>query len=68
MVVDILGFSFFVFEDIEEVEFKDYFIEFDKFNDCKFGLKCIYENEFNCVIKEVVINGEIFKERYDSYI
>ncbi|CZR94441.1 Putative ribosome biogenesis GTPase RsgA [Clostridioides difficile] len=35
---------------------------------CKFGSKCIHENEPNCAIKEAVTNGEISKERYDSYI
>lgn len=68
MVADTPGFSSLVLEDIEEVELKDYFIEFDKFNDCKFGSKCIHENEPNCAIKEAVTNGEISKERYDSYI
>lgn len=68
MVADTPGFSSLALEDIEEVELKDYFIEFDKFNDCKFGSKCIHENEPNCAIKEAVTNGEISKERYDSYI
>ncbi|MCC0635553.1 MULTISPECIES: ribosome small subunit-dependent GTPase A [unclassified Clostridioides] len=68
MVADTPGFSSLALEDIEEVELKDYFIEFDKFNDCKFGSKCIHENEPNCAIKEAVANGEISKERYDSYI
>lgn len=68
MVADTPGFSSLTLESISESELKDYFIEFDEFNDCRFGSKCIHQNEPGCGVKEAVENGEISKKRYDSYI
>ncbi len=55
-------------DDIDESELKEYFIEFDKYDDCRFGSRCIHENEPSCAVKEAVENGEISKKRYESYI
>ena len=52
----------------DESELKEYFIEFDKYDDCRFGSRCIHENEPSCAVKEAVENGEISKKRYESYI
>lgn len=68
MVADTPGFSSLNLDDIEENELKDYFIEFDEFDDCKFGSRCIHENEPSCAVKEAVESGEISKQRYESYI
>ncbi len=68
MVADTPGFSSLTLDDIEDVELKDYFIEFDEFNDCRFGSRCVHEKEPDCAVKEAVENGEISKKRYDSYI
>ncbi len=68
MVADTPGFSSLVLDDIEEDELKEYFIEFDKFDECKFGSRCIHENEPNCSVKEAVKENKIEKKRYDSYI
>lgn len=68
MVADTPGFSSLTLEDIEETELKEYFIEFDEFDDCKFGSRCIHENEPSCAVKEAVEKGEISKQRYESYI
>ena len=68
MVADTPGFSSLTLDDIEDVDLKDYFIEFDNYDDCKFGSRCIHQNEPNCAVKEAVENGEIPKERYVSYI
>lgn len=68
MVADTPGFSSLTLDDISENELKDYFIEFDDFNDCRFGSRCIHQNEPDCAVKEAVENGEISKKRYDSYI
>ena len=68
MVADTPGFSSLTLDDIEDVDLKDYFIEFDNYDDCKFGSRCIHQNEQNCAVKEAVENGEIPKERYESYI
>ncbi len=68
MVADTPGFSSLVLDDIDESELKEYFIEFDNYDDCKFGSKCIHENEPSCSVKEAVENGKISKIRYNSYI
>lgn len=68
MVADTPGFSSLTLDDIEDIELKEYFIEFEDYDDCKFGSKCIHQNEPSCAVKEAVENGEIPKERYESYI
>lgn len=68
MVADTPGFSSLTLDDISETELKDYFIEFDEFETCRFGSRCVHENEPSCAIKEAAQNGEISKQRYDSYI
>lgn len=68
VVADTPGFSSLTLDDIGETELKGYFIEFDEFDDCKFGSRCIHENEPSCAVKEAVVNGEISKQRYESYI
>ena len=68
MVADTHGFSSLTLDDIDESELKEYFIEFDKHDDCRFGSRCIHENEPSCAVKEAVENGEISKKRYESYI
>ena len=69
MVADTPGFSSLTLDDIEEGELKEYFIEFDDFSDdCKFGGRCMHENEPSCGVKEAVNENKVAKERYDSYI
>ena len=68
MVADTPGFSSLTLDDIDESELKEYFIEFDKYDDCRFGSRCIHENEPSCAVKEAVENGEISKKRYEGYI
>ena len=68
MVADTPGFSSLTLDDIDESELKEYFIEFYEHDGCKFGSRCIHENEPSCAVKEAVKNGEISKKRYDSYI
>lgn len=68
VVVDTPGFSSFELVDIEVEELKEYFIEFNKYDNCRFGSKCIHKNEPECAIKEAVQEGNISKRRYESYI
>ena len=68
MVADTPGFSSLILDDIDESELKEYFIEFDKYDECRFGSRCIHENEPSCAVKEAVENREISKKRYESYI
>ena len=64
----ILKYELLITKTIEEDELKEYFVEFDKFDECKFGSRCIHENEPNCSVKEAVKENKIEKKRYDSYI
>lgn len=68
MVADTPGFSSLTLDDIEDIELKEYFIEFESHDDCKFGSKCIHQNEPSCSVKQAVEDGQIPKERYESYI
>ena len=69
LVADTPGFSALNLDLIEEIELKEYFVEFHEYDhDCKFGFKCIHENEPGCRVKEAVKNNEIPKERYESYL
>ncbi|MDU7965844.1 MAG: ribosome small subunit-dependent GTPase A [Paeniclostridium sordellii] len=69
MVADTPGFSSLTLDDIEENELKDYFIEFEDFSDeCKFGGRCMHENEPSCGVKNAVEENKISKERYESYL
>lgn len=68
LIADTPGFSSFELNDIEVEELREYFIEFEKFGDCKFGSKCIHKNEPGCGVKKAVEEGLILKRRYDNYI
>lgn len=69
MVADTPGFSSLTLDDIEENELKGYFIEFENFSDeCKFGGRCMHENEPSCGVKNAVKENKISKERYESYL
>lgn len=68
IVADTPGFSSLELDGIDEMELKEYFIEFDKYDECKFGSKCVHENEPSCDVKEAVENGEISRQRYESYL
>ena len=68
MVADTPGFSSLTLDDIDENELKEYFIEFENHDECRFGSRCIHENEPSCAVKEAEENGEISKKRYESYI
>lgn len=67
-VVDSPGFTSLSLDFIEKEELCDLFPEFhDYVDDCKFS-NCIHINEPKCRVKEAVENGEINRERYESYL
>lgn len=68
IVADTPGFSSFELTDIEIEELQEYFIEFAKFDGCRFGSKCIHKNEPSCAVKEALEVGEIAESRYKSYL
>ena len=68
MVADTPGFSSLTLDDIEESELKEYFIEFDNYDECRFGSRCIHENEPSCSVKEAVENNYIHIHDKDYYL
>lgn len=68
-IADSPGFSSIDLYEIEENELKEYFIEFHEYDvDCKFGAKCLHENEPECAVKKALEAREIARVRYDSYL
>lgn len=68
-VADTPGFSSIEVFEIPENELKNYFLEFEDFDhSCKFGSKCLHENEPQCGVKEAVERNEIPVNRYESYL
>ncbi len=67
-VFDTPGFSQLEVDDIKANELKDYFPEFAPCEGlCRFR-GCSHTAEPDCMVKEKVENGEIFRSRYDSYV
>ncbi len=67
-VIDTPGIKEFGLLDIEPNEVSHYFREMRPLlNDCKFN-NCLHENEPKCAVKEALIRGEIFEERYLNYL
>ncbi|MPW26037.1 ribosome small subunit-dependent GTPase A [Alkalibaculum sp. M08DMB] len=68
-IADTPGFSNIdVLENIEVEELMNYFPDFSSYlGKCKYN-SCIHHKEPGCAVKEAVLNDEISKIRYDSYI
>lgn len=67
-VVDTPGFSFTEFTDIEENDLMRCFREFlPLLPMCRFST-CLHLKEPQCAVKSAVGAGQIFSERYDSYV
>jgi ribosome biogenesis GTPase len=67
-VVDTPGFSFTEFNDIKENELMRCFNEFlPLLSSCRFST-CLHLKEPQCAVKEAVEVGDIFPERYESYV
>ena len=66
-IADTPGFSSLDFKDMSKEDIRDNFIEFEKNrNRCKYS-DCMHLKEDDCYIKELLDNGQILKERYESY-
>lgn len=67
-VFDTPGFSSLYINEIEKEELKDYFIEFNEYeNECRF-IGCLHMNEPGCAVKEALEEGKISRLRYKNYI
>jgi len=66
-IIDTPGMREFGLVDISKQELSHYFPEMrDRLNACQFN-NCLHLNEPGCAIKEAVMNGGIYEERYISY-
>lgn len=69
LVADTPGFSSLSLSEFEEQELKNYFIEFHRYDEhCRFGFKCIHENEPDCAVKQALLDNELLPWRYESYL
>ena len=67
LVADTPGFSALTL-NMNNIEIKDNFIDFDKYrSECEFR-DCTHIKEHNCAIKKHVANGEILESRYENYL
>ncbi len=67
-IVDTPGFSTLDITFIEKEDLKNYFPDFEEYNNsCKFR-GCIHHKEPGCSVKEAVEEGKINKFRYEFYI
>ncbi|MCR5735561.1 MAG: ribosome small subunit-dependent GTPase A [Lachnospiraceae bacterium] len=65
-IMDTPGFSSFDVYDADEEELKDYYHEFDGYDNCRF-VPCSHTHEPGCLIKDAVQSGKINRVRYDNY-
>ena len=66
-ICDTPGFSSIYVDGIDEKELKDYFPEFESYEDgCRF-LGCVHIGERECGVKNAVSRGELAESRYENY-
>lgn len=67
-VIDTPGLREFGLVDIEKQELSHYFPEMrERLNECQFN-NCMHINEPGCAIKDAVNTGQIYPDRYVSYL
>jgi ribosome biogenesis GTPase / thiamine phosphate phosphatase len=67
-IIDTPGIREFGLWQMEPSDLKWYFDEFDEFaEDCKYA-NCSHTHEPDCAVKEAVEQGNITRQRYNSYI
>ena len=68
-IADSPGFSAIDLDELDEQELKEFFVEFCDYDvDCRFGAKCLHENEPSCAVQEAVLHQKISEPRYKSYL
>ncbi len=67
-IIDTPGMREFGLVDLSKQELSHYFPEMrDRLNKCQFN-NCLHINEPGCAVKEAVLKGEIYEDRYVSYV
>lgn len=66
-MMDTPGFTSLYLEDIEKEDLRDYFVEFQKYEEyCRFQ-GCVHINEPDCAVKEAIQENKISNSRYENY-
>ena len=66
--LDTPGFSSLYLQNLLREELKDYFPEFEPYqNDCRFQ-GCMHISEPDCAVKKALADGKIHSSRYDNYL
>ncbi len=66
-IMDTPGFSSLYIHDIEKEELKEFYAEFQEYEDsCRFH-GCVHLNEPGCSVKQALSDGKISKIRYGNY-
>ncbi|MGI6005220.1 MAG: ribosome small subunit-dependent GTPase A [Christensenellales bacterium] len=67
-IVDTPGFSMLETENIDPLEIKDHYPEFEHYDgDCRFGYDCLHISEPGCAVKHAAQRSEISNERLARY-
>jgi ribosome biogenesis GTPase len=67
LIADTPGFSSIDFKNMSKIDIRDSMIEFaENLEKCKYR-DCLHIKEDNCMIKELVNNGNILESRYNNY-
>ncbi len=67
-VVDTPGFTSFDLYETNYRELRNFFPEFAEYQrKCKF-LDCLHDQESDCAVKEALVQGKLWRSRYDNYL
>lgn len=67
-IIDTPGIRRFILHDISSENLALYFREFVPFlGKCNFSMSCTHTHESGCAVRQAVENGDISKERYESW-
>ena len=67
-IMDTPGFSSLYIDEIDKEELKDYFVEFQDYEEeCRF-IGCNHLNEPGCEVKEALKDKKISRLRYENYV
>lgn len=68
LIADTPGFSALDFNELTNSDIRDNFIDFEKYKDkCKYQ-DCMHNEEEDCCVKQMVLEGNILKSRYENYL
>ena len=66
LIADTPGFSALDLKDMDKIQLKDTFVEFNQY-ECKFR-DCLHNKEIGCGVKKAVDDKLILKTRYENYL